>query len=259
MVIPHDIDPDGNTAAAEAPTDLPTLRGFIPSTLIDWPGKIAAILFLPLCNMRCPYCHAGDLLSPSGDEVIPWSQVRQYLDEKRSWIDGVVLCGGEPTLHATLPRLCNEIHDMGLAVKLDTNGSRPDIVSRLADQKLIDAVSMDLKTTLDYRMRELARTEIDIEAIDQTVTLLLASSLDVEFRTTCCPEFVDVEVVEWIARRIGPTADRPDGSDYVLQRFDPDHCLDPAFRQMPPYSAPEMEALLAAAKAINPKTRLRTT
>jgi pyruvate formate lyase activating enzyme len=296
--------PDNDPGSSATRDDLPTIRGFIPSTLIDWPGRIAAIVFLPACNLRCAYCHAGDLLEPASDEVIPWPQVRRYLDGKRAWIDGVVICGGEPTLHATLANLCREIRALGLAVKLDTNGTRPDVLQRLIDQRLIDAVSMDLKTTLDGRMVELARADVDLEAIDRSISLLLDASatgapaptvddrappavvgdaehcrkpdrdappaaglprsaappaaVEVEFRTTCCPAYVDVDVIRWIARRIGPTPQRPGGSTYVLQRFEPEHALDPACREVAPYSATEMDALLAAARAINPNSRLRT-
>ncbi len=259
-------DPDAQMTA----TELPPIRGLLPSTLIDWPGRIAAIIFLPLCNLRCGYCHAGDLLEPNADERIPFEEFRDYLREKKDWIDGVVICGGEPTLHASLPALCVRLHESGVGVKLDTNGTHPEVVEALLAEGLIDAVSMDIKTTLNDRMRELARREVDPAAIERSIDLLRAASLpaptgtdsggavEVEFRTTCCPTFVDAEVVRWIARRIGPTDDRP-GSVHVLQRFQPEHCLDPAFREIVPYTPPQMEALLAAGREINPNTRLRTT
>jgi len=256
--------PENDPSPPIPAADLPVIRGFLPSTLIDWPGRIAAIVFLPLCNLRCGYCHAGDLLEPVGDEVLPWPQIREYLDGKRNWIDGVVVCGGEPTLHATLPNLCREIHALGMAVKLDTNGTRPDVLRRLIDERLIDAVSMDLKTTFDHRMAELSGGQADLEALDASVSLLLERSappsprLEVEFRTTCCPAVVDAEVIDALARRIGPTPARPEGSAYVLQRFNPEHCLSAAYREIVPYSATQMEELLAVARRRNPNTRLRT-
>jgi pyruvate formate lyase activating enzyme len=264
----------------ETTTDLPAIRGFLPSTLIDWPGRVASILFLPGCNLRCPYCHAADLLNPAGGEVIGFDQVRRFLAEKGGWIDGVVICGGEPTLHPALANLCRALRAMGPAVKLDTNGTRPEVLAALIDGGLLDAVSMDLKTTLDRRMIDLARAPVDLEAIDRSVDLLLeaggaadraanletadaSARLEVEFRTTCCPAFVDEEVVEWIARRIGPVTaesggatERP-GAGHVLQRFEPAHSLDPAFREMTPYTAGEMERLLRAARRWNPNTHLR--
>lgn len=283
---------------APVPTaDLPVIRGFLPSTLIDWPGRIAAMVFLPLCNLRCGYCHAGDLLDPASDEVLPWPQIREYLEGKRSWIDGVVICGGEPTLHATLANLCREIHSLGMAVKLDTNGTRPDVLGRLISERLIEAVSMDLKTSLDQRMAEFSGGAVDLAALESSVALLLAASsgggaaagassaaadepcsvigdaehcrkpsredgarpqIEVEFRTTCCPALVDAEAIEWIARRIGASPERPEGSPYVLQRFNPEHAMSPAFREIAPYSAGQMEELLEVARRWNPRTRLRT-
>ena len=288
---------DGTEPVGDQAADLPPIRGLLPSTLIDWPGRIASIIFLPFCNLRCGYCHAGALLEPAGDEVIPFAQVREHLASNRDWIDGVVVCGGEPTLHPTLPNLCRALAGLGVGVKLDTNGTRPDVLAQLIESGLVDAVSLDLKTTLDARMVELAGADVDLEAIDRSIDLLLDAAhtcahgeawprpdsagaesgsslrsdkrghgtpgIEVEFRTTCCPVCVDREVVEWIARRIAhpsthPSADADAGSvSYVLQRFDPTHCLDPSYREVEPYSTGEMEALLEAARRIYPRTRQR--
>lgn len=230
---------------------LPPIRGFLPSTLIDWPGRIAAMVFLPYCNYRCGYCHSGALLMADTHEEIPFDQVRDYLESKRKWLDGVVICGGEPTLHSELDELCRRLRGMGYAIKLDTNGSQPEVLQRLIEAQLIDAVSMDVKTVLDHRMAELTRAEVDLEAVDRSISLLEASPLEVEFRTTCCPAFVDEEAIEWIARRLGPEA------NYVLQRFEPQHCLEPVFRSMQPYAAPQMEHLLDVARRHCHKARLR--
>ena len=298
---------DGTEPIGDQAAELPPIHGLLPSTLIDWPGRIASILFLPFCNLRCGYCHAGDLLEPAGDEVIPFAGIREHLESSRDWIDGVVVCGGEPTLHATLPNLCRALQDLGVGVKLDSNGTRPDVLAQLIASGLVDAVSMDLKTTLDARMVKLAGTDVDLEAIERSIDLLLDAAhlpagdhtdgcqqrshgtgdvgarpawsepsrgagpepsaaqagLEVEFRTTCCPACVDREVVEWIARRIargGPQTVAHAGAgnvSYVLQRFEPAHCLDPSYREIKPYSIGEMEALLEAARRIYPHTRLR--
>ncbi|MBN2582479.1 MAG: anaerobic ribonucleoside-triphosphate reductase activating protein [Planctomycetes bacterium] len=245
MIRPEDVP---SSSGSEG---LPPIRGFLPSTLIDWPGRIAAIVFLPYCNFRCGYCHSGALLMADTNEEIPFEQVRDYLESKRKWLDGVVICGGEPTLHAELDELCRRLKALGYAIKLDTNGSQPEVIKRLIEARLIDAVSMDVKTALDHRMVELARAEVDLDAIERSIDLLQQSSLEVEFRTTCCPAFVDEETVEWIARRLGPEA------AYVLQRFEPQHCLEAVFRAMQPYAAPQMEHLLEVARRHCPKARLR--
>ena len=243
---------------------LPIIRGLLPMTLIDWPGHIAAVVFLPGCNLRCGYCHSGSLLDATPDEQIPFREVQQYLHSKRNWLDGVVICGGEPTLHPTLANLCHEIRDMKLAVKLDTNGTRPNVLAQLLADGLIDGVSLDVKTRLDGQMSALARTNVDIAAIEQSIDLLmgpLARDIDVEFRTTCCPAYVDVDVVRWIAARVArkpaETVASGGAPSYLLQRFSPEHCLDPALREVRPYNGTEMEALLTAAREVNPNTRLR--
>jgi pyruvate formate lyase activating enzyme len=240
-----------------APANLPPIRGFMPSTLIDWPGRIASIVFLPSCNLRCGYCHAGALLAPEAAEKIPFAEVRSYLEGKKNWIDGVVICGGEPTLHAGLANLCREFHELGFRVKLDTNGTRPEVLAALVDQSFVDAVSMDIKTALDGRMIALARCAVDLSALERSLTLLMAAAVEVEFRTTCSPAFVGVAEIEWIARRIGPQDSCPGGSDYVLQRYEPQHALEPAQREVAPYSGPQMAELLAVARRFNPRTRLR--
>ncbi len=234
-------------------------------TLIDWPGRVAAVVFVPGCNLRCGYCHSGSLLEATPDEQIPFEQVREYLLSKRNWLDGVVICGGEPTLSPHLGNLCRELWQMGFGVKLDTNGTRPDVIASLLGDGLLQGVSMDVKTVLDGRMAALGRTEVDVEAIDATIDLLLTAAsddgLEVEFRTTCCPAYVDEDVVSWIASRVAPReglageGQRP--PSYLLQRFNPEHCLDPALREIKPCNAVEMEALLAAALKVNSNSRLR--
>lgn len=248
---------------AVATDKLPPIRGFLESTLIDWPGRIASILFLPGCNLRCAYCHAGPLLEPAPEERIAFDRLAAFLSDKRDWIDGVVVCGGEPTLHPGLPELCRALREMGFGVKLDTNGTRPQVVGELIDAGLIDAVSMDLKTTAD-RFAELTRSDVDPAVVDASLRMLAAAPLETEFRTTCCPAFVDEEVVTALAGRVAEAARagadsrsdvRPPG--YVLQRFEAEHCLDPAMREVEAYNLGRMESLLEAARAAYPHTRLR--
>jgi len=228
--------------------------GMINQSLLDYPGEIATVLFTRGCNFACPFCHNGHLLlkfNKAQSEEIELEHVMAFLQERKGFIDAVVISGGEPTLHAELDELCRRLRGMGYAIKLDTNGSQPEVLQRLIEAQLIDAVSMDVKTVLDHRMAELTRAEVDLEAVDRSISLLEASPLEVEFRTTCCPAFVDEEAIEWIARRLGPEA------NYVLQRFEPQHCLEPVFRSMQPYAAPQMEHLLDVARRHCHKARLR--
>ncbi len=213
------------------PGTYPPIRGFIENTLIDWEGKIACEVFLPTCNLRCPFCHAGHLLTNSGElESIPVSTVTDCLDRHRGWIDGVVISGGEPTLHATLDAMIEEFRRHGALIKLDTNGTRPDVIEDLIRRGLIDAISMDIKAPFDARYHQATRTDCDLDALRRSAQLIMASGLEYEFRTTVCPAFHDLDALLDIARAIRGAR------KYVLQQFRPGFCLDPVMNEVEPYS-----------------------
>jgi len=220
---------------------LPPVAGYHPVTLIDWPGRLAAILFLPRCNLRCPFCHAGSLL---GDpvETIPFDAILEHLRSRDGWIDGVVLCGGEPTLWPGLERLCRTIRGAGLAVKLDTNGTRPDVLAHLLDAGLLDAVAMDLKAPVDERYHRATGTTVDLAAIERSIDLLMADRVDYEFRTTVCPAFLGEDEIVAMGRRIAGAA------RWILQRFEPANALDPALRTTEPTSPTLLSALAVAGR-----------
>ncbi len=208
----------------------PPIRGFIENTLIDWDGKIACEVFLPGCNLRCPFCHAGHLLTNSGElESIPISAVTDCIDRHKGWIDGVVISGGEPTLHPNLGNMIEKFRSHGALVKLDTNGTRPEIIKDLIERKLIDAISMDIKTALDERYYEAAGVRCDLDAIRRSTHLIMDSSIEYEFRTTVCPAFVGLDELRSIAQSIR------DAKKYILQQFKPGDCLDPAMNKLVAY------------------------
>jgi pyruvate formate lyase activating enzyme len=121
--------------------DVP-IRGFLPTTLIDWPGKLAAEIFVGGCNLRCPYCHAGYLLADSpAAETFEVAHILRCIREQDGWLDGIVVSGGEPTLHEGLGELLRVFKAEGLGVKLDTNGTNPEVVGSLLDAGLVDAVA----------------------------------------------------------------------------------------------------------------------
>ncbi len=219
----------------------PPIRGFIENTLIDWEGKIACEVFLPTCDLRCPFCHAGHLITNDGElESIPVSAVTDCLDRHKGWIDGVVISGGEPTLHEALPALIEEFRAHGAAIKLDTNGTRPDALEDLLGRGQLDAVSLDIKAPLDERHAAAAGTECDLDAIRRSIDLVMASGIEYEFRTTVCPAFHTLDDLLDIARTI-------EGADrYVLQQFRPIGCLDPAMNAIEPYSRETLREFAAA-------------
>jgi pyruvate formate lyase activating enzyme len=209
---------------------LPPIKGFIENTLIDWEGKIASILFLPKCNWRCPYCHAGHLvLGGSELESIPITAITELVDSHKGWIDGVVITGGEPTLHAGLDQLCEEIKRHKLLVKLDTNGSNPATVKNLVERKLVDYVAMDLKAPLGPKYQQITKAPVDLLALHDTITFLIENQVDHEFRMTVCPALTGEEDVVDAAKCVRGA------QRFILQQFSPQRCLDKSFETIKPY------------------------
>jgi len=205
------------------------IKGLVEASLLDWPGRLATVVFLPGCNLRCRYCHAKALVTGAGSvECIPLDAVLEYVSQMEGWIDGVVISGGEPTLHPHLPSLAAEIKSRGIAVKLDTNGTRPEVIEYLAAEKLIDAVSMDVKAPLDYRYLEIAGSAVDLDSIRRSIAFLARSPLDCEFRTTVSPIFFTPSEIAEIAQALAGAR------RYVLQPFSPHSCLDSSLESLPP-------------------------
>ncbi len=228
-----------------------TIKGFIGVSLIDYPNLVASVLFVGGCNYRCPYCHNADLvLRPSLWPTIPIEQLLTDLKRRRGFVDGVVLTGGEPTLYPALARLLRTIRVMGFAIKLDTNGSQPDVLRDWLGQGLLDYVAMDVKTPLE-RYPEIAGRGVDVEAVSASIDVLKHCGLPYEFRTTVVPTLLEVEDIAamacWIA---GP-------APYFLQQFQPHGCLDPRLEGMEPYSAVELESMAAAARSYLSNVQLR--
>ena len=209
----------------------PPIWGLLENTLIDWEGKIASIIFLPGCNFRCRYCHAAHLLRGGPDhEVIPHEAVFDLVRQRKGWIDGVVISGGEPLLHPTLPDLIRALKGLGVGVKLDTNGSSPDKLAALIDEGLIDFVAMDVKAPLTpEKYREITDVDVDVSLIQRNIDTLLAGRIDYEFRTTVCPVFTDAEDIRGIAEAV------QGAKRLVLQPFRPQNLLDESLLDVKPY------------------------
>lgn len=167
------------------------IKGFIETSFVDWPGMICAVIFLPSCNLRCPYCHNQELvLYPERLTAYPWEVIEKKLRTLRGWLDGVCITGGEPTLHNDLPELLDRIHHLGLSVKLDTNGTQPEMLGLLISRKLIDYLAMDIKGPLDDESyRRCAGVPISIPRIRKSMEFLLSGQVKGEFRTTVIPEW----------------------------------------------------------------------
>ena len=159
------------------------ISGFMNTTLLDYPGHVAATVFTGGCNFRCPFCHNGDIvISPVGkysdDEVL------QYLNKRKNVLDGVCITGGEPTLQRDLPEFICKIKSMGLKVKLDSNGYQPDAIAKLLEGNLLDYVAMDVKAPLEKYGECVGIDDFDTGTITSSIDILMNSGVEYEFRTT---------------------------------------------------------------------------
>jgi pyruvate formate lyase activating enzyme len=235
---------------------LPEIKGFIDLSLVDWDGKVSAVAFLSQCNFRCPFCYNSTfILAPEKMPLIPFEEIEQYLAKNRDWLDGVTITGGEPTIHECLPILCKRIKEMGLGVKLDTNGTNSEMILELVAQKLVDYVALDVKAPLTLKKYSTV-TSVDagklLSEVKRTVEILLKSTIDYEFRTTLVPTIHSKDDVKQICSKIKGC------KKYVLQNFKDDvKTLDPEFTSIKPFSPVEMEEFLKIAKKIVPNTFLR--
>jgi pyruvate formate lyase activating enzyme len=196
------------------------IGGFQRFSLIDFPGHISAIVFTLGCGFRCPYCHNPELVIPARApaEISP-EAVFRFLDTRAGQVDGVVITGGEPTLHPDLPDMLGKLKGKGLAVKLDTNGSNPGMLSFLLDRGLLDYVAMDVKAPLEHYAR-VVRAPVDTESIRESIGLVMHSGLNHEFRTTYVDSLLSIEEMLDIVPLLRGCA------RYVLQRFQPTKALD---------------------------------
>ena len=160
------------------------LGGLVKFTLIDFPGRPAAIVFTQGCNFRCRYCHNPELVYPHLFlEPMPEEEVWSFLKRRQGTLEGVVVSGGEPTLHEDLPEFMARLKQMGYATKLDTNGSRPEVLRELIDKKLVDYIAMDLKAPLE-KYSAITGVETKQDVLLQSMDLIRQSGLEYEFRTT---------------------------------------------------------------------------
>ena len=175
------------------------IGGFQKFSLIDYPGKISAVIFTQGCNFRCPYCHNPELVLPElFEKEMLFDEILDFLKLRKEKLDGVVITGGEPTLQRDLAAVIRKIKDLGYSVKLDTNGTNPEILKDLLEAKLLDYVAMDIKAPFE-KYGELAGVEVGIDKIKQSVRQIMISGIDYEFRTTVVKYLLtdrDVEVLK---------------------------------------------------------------
>jgi len=229
------------------------IGGLQRTTLIDYPGKIACTVFLAICNFRCPWCYSGELVLP--EKIVKQPRISEkaffdFLKERQGLLEGVVICGGEPTVNKELLAFAEKIKRFGppaggFAVKLDTNGSSPEMLKDLIKAKLIDYVAMDIKAPLDSQIyKNILGEGAELKKIDQSVQFLKKSDIDSEFRTTVVDTVHTKEdflkIAKWIG---GPNV------KYYLQNFRPEKTIDPEFEKIKPFQPEFLEGI---AKEISP-------
>ncbi len=228
------------------------IAGLQRVSLIDYPQHVAASVFLAGCNLRCPYCHNRWMCdAASVAEAVTVQDFLAWLETRQGLLDGVCVSGGEPTLQAELPGFLNEIKERGFDVKLDTNGTRPEMLECLLDKDLLDYVAMDVKAPLDERYQQMAGRPVDLEAIRESMNLLRARAPAYEFRTTVAPGLGKEDLFA-IAGELEA------GDGWVLQAFRYTDEVDAALADA---EALDEEALAEAVKELRqtvPGVRVRT-
>jgi pyruvate formate lyase activating enzyme len=214
------------------------IGGFLPFSLIDFPGCISCVLFTQGCPFRCPYCHNPELVEPSRfGPTFSEDQFFAFLKTRKGRLDGVVITGGEPTIQHDLLEFIKEIKKEGFRVKLDTNGTRPDVVKRLQDEGLVDYFAMDIKAPLE-KYETIVGTKVAISAIFETIQCIMKGPIDYEFRTTVVKDLLSFEDIIEIAKSI------KGAKKYVLQRFLPNKILNSAYEKGKSITREDFEALV---------------
>lgn len=220
------------------------IGGLQKFSLIDYPHKISAIIFTIGCNFRCPFCHNPELVNPElYPEKIPENNVFEFLESRREKLDAVVISGGEPTLHKDLYQFISKLKSMGFLIKLDTNGTYPNILNRLIKDNLLNYIAMDIKGSLD-RYEEIVTTKVNLENIKDSINIILSldkssktkdilnkktyykspdTKINYEFRTTVLPKFHNEDEIHKIGKLVNGA------KLFILQKFYPSKTLDLKF------------------------------
>ncbi len=243
--------------------------GLQKTSLVNFPGRVCAVVFLPGCNLRCPYCHNGELATasvasgPHGEtenEYIPLEEVFAHLEKRKNVLGGLAITGGEPLLSPALEICIHKARELGLGVKIDTNGTLSDRLATLLSNRDLrpDMIAIDLKTpperygelTIESAAGERAATELrkSLALLDREVR---AGALEVEFRTVLVPDLVTERDLSVIAGLLPPNA------NWQLTAFAPGNCLDPAWNDREPYPPSEKDRLFKYAKTLVPTASFR--
>ena len=228
------------------------VTGIQKLTLLDYPGVVACTVFTAGCNFRCPFCHNAMLVLPEqiDDECLTDDEVFGFLKKRRGVLDGVAVTGGEPLLHADMPEFLARVKELGYKIKLDTNGSNPELLSEIIKNKLIDRVAMDIKNAPEEYARTIGLESFDIAPVERSKEMLLSGETDYEFRTTV------VKGIHTKESLIGAAKWIEGAKEYYLQQFkDSGNLILPD--GLSAYDEKQMHALADAVRDYVPTVEVR--
>lgn len=218
------------------------IAGLQKMTLLDFPGKVACTVFLQGCNFRCPFCHNSDLLGKEGPEGMTAEELLKFLEKRQGILDGVCITGGEPTLQPELEELICAIKAMGYAVKLDTNGAKPEALKKLSREGLLDYVAMDIKNSPEGYGETVGVPKMDISHVEESIRFLLAGEQPYEFRTTVVAELHDETTMESMGKWLSSLVSGAKPAKLFLQGYiDRDSVLRPGLHA---HGREQMEAFV---------------
>lgn len=207
---------------------------YLPASFLDWDGHVAAVIFLSGCNFLCPWCHNKELVT-GGCDNIPVEDTARDIKRRADFLDGVVITGGEPTLAPELIPLLEYFRDINMPVKLDTNGSNPEIIENILKEHLIAHIAMDIKAPLnDKDYLRLTGKAVDTDKIKKSVSIIKRCAKSYEFRTTYVPHLLSIDDLTDIRNALS------DDAHWRLQLFKPNNCINDAYRNFPAASADEL-------------------
>lgn len=228
------------------------VTGIQKLTLLDYPGVVACTVFTAGCNFRCPFCHNAMLVLPKqiDDECLTDDEVFGFLKKRRGVLDGVAVTGGEPLLHADMPEFLARVKELGYKIKLDTNGSNPELLSEIVKNKLVDRVAMDIKNAPEEYARTIGLKSFDIAPVERSKEMLLRGDIDYEFRTTV------VKGIHTKESLIGAAKWIKGAKEYYLQQFkDSGNLILPD--GLSAYDEKQMHALADAVRDYVPTVEVR--
>lgn len=203
------------------------IGGFQPVSMNNFPGRVAAVIFTQGCNLKCPFCHNGGLIEVKDglSSFYGPDLILERILQRRHLLDGVVISGGEPTIHQGLFEICDVFKEAGLEIKLDTNGTNPEFIADLLERGSLDFVALDVKAPFEKYKLLAGTSNVDVEAVSSSISLVAQSGVKHLFRTTLVPKLLSKEDTEKIKKII------PHGSPHIFQPFKAETALDPGLRK----------------------------